>query len=475
MTDIATPAPGPRARDGTVFISYARADDERPPYDDTTQGWVKFFWAQLRWELTNRGAKGARLWLDRYDIEPAEAFTPKIESAVKEAALIVTVLSENWVRSDWCQREVAVFVQSHKEDADRRIVPVLKNEPPRALLPEVMLGDHAREGYRFFAQDDRGTVREFYWRGLQDKNAYFELVKKIAEFVIERLDLNTPRKKEATATGRRIFLAAAAPELRDARQRLVNDLTAAGVAVVPAVDELPDAASDYERVIREALAQAELAVHLVGETGGVTPGGGSEPIVELQLRLSREAPSLPRILWVPRWLSGQGQKRDPFEVIGRFGGLQGGEEIYGEEVTDLSQWLRKRLQPPPVAAALIVASAVGEDDELVADLANRLQGLGPGVKAVFTGDPMPVTAAAPVVLILWGKADRAALDGLLASIPAGARITCLRLPGGDEAAKRRFFREGVYLEKIEAVPADRQQARGLLERLAIAGPEEPAR
>jgi hypothetical protein len=54
---------------GTVFISYARADDVKPPFDKTTKGWVTFFWHQLRWELTNAGLPEAKLWLDRYEIE----------------------------------------------------------------------------------------------------------------------------------------------------------------------------------------------------------------------------------------------------------------------------------------------------------------------------------------------------------------------------------------------------------------------
>jgi hypothetical protein len=64
---------------GSVFISYARADDEKPPFEEAVQGWVTFFWHQLRWELTNAGVHQAELWLDRYQIEPAEAFTERIE------------------------------------------------------------------------------------------------------------------------------------------------------------------------------------------------------------------------------------------------------------------------------------------------------------------------------------------------------------------------------------------------------------
>lgn len=79
----------------SVFISYARTDNESPPDDEKAKGWVTFFWAQLRYELTSRGAKQAKLWLDRYQIELQEAFTEEIEKALTEANLIVTVLSRN--------------------------------------------------------------------------------------------------------------------------------------------------------------------------------------------------------------------------------------------------------------------------------------------------------------------------------------------------------------------------------------------
>jgi len=82
---------------GTVFISYARADDVKPPFDKATKGWVTFFWHQLRWELTNAGLPEAKLWLDRYEIEPAEEFTEKIRAALQQARLLVPILSANWM------------------------------------------------------------------------------------------------------------------------------------------------------------------------------------------------------------------------------------------------------------------------------------------------------------------------------------------------------------------------------------------
>jgi hypothetical protein len=256
-------------RDGTVFISYARADNLEPPMPNAPSGWVTFFWDQLRWELTDRGAKRAKLWLDRYEIEPAERFTKKIEDAVREAKLIVPVLSENWVGSDWCRREIETFGEC-RPDAVDRIVPVVKNEPRRETLPELLRGPNAREGYRFFVQDPSGEVREFYWRGLQDEKAYFEILKRIARFIIEQLGEDLPERlpQPTPNNGRTVYVAVAARELRDARQRLVNDLTGAGFAVVPAEDDLPDTAEDCAKAVRDALVRAELAVHLLGENPG---------------------------------------------------------------------------------------------------------------------------------------------------------------------------------------------------------------
>jgi hypothetical protein len=161
---------------GTVFISYARADDEKPPFDDTIQGWVKFFWEQLRWELTNKGVHHAKLWLDRYEIEPAEDFTQKIEEALQEARLIIPILSPNWVQRSWCRKEIFRFVELRAENSEG-IVPVEKIEPPQLDLPEPLKN---REGYKFFTKDVSGAVREFYWRGLKDQTAYFEVLKRTA-------------------------------------------------------------------------------------------------------------------------------------------------------------------------------------------------------------------------------------------------------------------------------------------------------
>jgi hypothetical protein len=479
-SDLAASADPPA--DGTVFISYARADDEKPPFDDTTQGWVTFFWQQLRWELTNAGISQAELWLDRYDIEPAEEFTEKIEAALREARMMIVILSPNWVSRPWCQKELQRFMEMKQGNASDCVVLVKKWEPPESDVPEPL---RDREGYKFFAKEPNGQVREFYWRGLHDKDAYFDQLRRIAEWISERMLASTRVAKPADTAGRRVvYVASPDEELRDAWQRLANDLVAAGYAVLPAEGRLPDNAAQADEAIRSALGRSEMSVHLLGDIEGVKDRT-KEGIVRRQLRLAREhagpAGKFPRILWAPKFLpEHKDTERDPFEVVKRFGVLSAGEEVYAGEVTDLSQWLTGRLDhtKPEMThpiQTLLVAGGSAEDDDLVGTLANRLQSGYVKARALFANDPMPNSDATPAAaaLVPWGKAELASINTLLASLSERAtRLVVLRLPGGDEAAKRRFFREGTYSEALDALPPDHKAARELLARLEIVQPEE---
>lgn len=456
-----------------VFISYARNDDLKPALENAPNGWVTFFWQQLRVALTDGGLPDAKLWLDRFEIDPAEEFTPKIQAALAEARLLIPVLSENWVQREWCQNELSAFC-AKQPGANDNIVLVVKNEPRSRPRPGPLQG---REGYRFFEREPSGGVREFYWMGLQDQKAYFTVLKEIATWIADRL-LEAPPPLPTnipTPKNRTVFAAVAADELGDARQRLVNDLTAAGYSVVPQRDRLPDTLAAAEQEIAGALADAELAVLLLGEQGGMKPDGSEEAIVPLQLRLARSR-GLPRVLWAPKWLPASPDvKRDPFAVVTRFGDRQDGEEVYGEEVTDLSQWLRGRLgqrdERPPALPTVLIAAAASEDDELALTLAGRLP--DDDVRPLWAGDPVPSDLRRPHVVIPWGAAPRASLEVLLAAVSgSAASVTVLRLPGGDAAAKGRFFAKGVYVEPLPALPDGRRAARDLLVRLEIL---EPAR
>jgi hypothetical protein len=478
--------------DGSVFISYARNDDIKPPFDPKALGWVAFFWRQLRWELSNAGLGEAELWLDRYEIEPAEDFTEKIDAALKKAKMLILILSPNWVQRPWCRKELERFLELKSADGDAAqfVVPVKKRDPPETDIPEVLRN---REGYKFFDKEPGGRMRDFYWRGLEDETAYFGVMGRIRDWITTRFLTKAPKPKspkpQPPSLGRYIYIAIAADELGDARQKLVNDLTAAGYGVLPAETHLPDNTAQADKVICEALDHSETSVHLLGESEGVKPEGSDESIVRRQLRLVREhalkVGSFPRVLWAPKWVPDHQTKRDPFAVVARFGPLVPGEEVYGEAATDLSQWVRGRLdqkkpdQPKKAdlqgaPQSILVAGAASDDDNLVSTLANLLQAEDLTITALFAGDPMPPeTKLPPVALVPWGKARRDSVDALLSNMSAhDRRVFLVLLPGGDETAKGRFFQQGIYTERLDKMPQDRQSARELLVRIGVVPSEE---
>ena len=162
-----------------MFISYARADDKQPPFDDTVQGWITFFWQHLRWELTDRGLAHVDLWRDRYEIDPNEQFTKKIEAALNAAKLVIMILSPNWPQSPWCLAEATYFAGLHPDAIEKTILVKKLELPPGIKLPdEVKKILENREGYKFFEKDTSGYVKDFHWRGLQNRECllrpYFE-------------------------------------------------------------------------------------------------------------------------------------------------------------------------------------------------------------------------------------------------------------------------------------------------------------
>jgi hypothetical protein len=182
---------------------------------------------------------------------------------------------------------------------------------------------------------------------------------------------------------------------------------------------------------------------------------------------------------VPRWHRTEtGDKRNPVEVVTeQFGALQQNEEIFGKEVTDLSQLLRERLKPASQAEKsssgatfnqLLIAAADPEDEELATELANLIQECKLNVQLFDPETYAELTPKTSAVLIPWGMASKENLRALLSRLtPPPAKIVCLRLPGGNEVEKRRFFQKGIISKKIEALPDDTQKCQDLLESLEI--------
>src|SRR5260370_26355513 len=179
-----------------------------------------------------------------------------------------------------------------------------------------------------------------------------------------------PDRTIASANGRIVYLAKPAGDMEDAYSRLALELQGHGYSVVPeASSDIPKNATALGYV-RDALAKAELSIHVLGEKRGFEPDDETgDPIVKLQLVQAREKEAsngdqaeriFRRIIWAPKILDAGGQsvgavaERDPLQVLARFDKQIATDkidgDILGKFIEFLFQYLAQTAPPPPARA-----------------------------------------------------------------------------------------------------------------------------
>src|SRR5271155_4626572 len=89
-----------------VFISYSHADDK--PVGEIR--WVQKFCANLRALVRAKIGKPATIWLDQSGLDGTHIVDDHIPNEVRRSAILVSVLSPNYVNSEWCNRELDAFL-----------------------------------------------------------------------------------------------------------------------------------------------------------------------------------------------------------------------------------------------------------------------------------------------------------------------------------------------------------------------------
>ena len=134
-----------------IFISYARDDNEPPPYEANAKGFVDWLYAQMSWRLSQLPQPRPSVWRDTRQIDDGAQFAAELETALAASDLLVVVLSPNWLQRAWCRRELETFARNRLardgEGLRNRIVCVVKSHVPPEARPELLQG---QVGYQFF-------------------------------------------------------------------------------------------------------------------------------------------------------------------------------------------------------------------------------------------------------------------------------------------------------------------------------------
>jgi len=451
-----------------IFVSYARDDDIPPPGREEQKGFVTYLDEQLRYELTGLGAPQPRLWRDKRLIDAGAQFSQLIADGIAESEWLVVVLSRSWPARPWCLKELELFRARWSSDAEAQahIVVVGRNHVLADNIPPLLQG---QEGYRFFELDrenEAGQEHEFFQRGRVVDPRYETRVAELSRYLwrmaARQQEPAAPPESKAkpaaaaaaakpavAAKGRTIYLAKPAADLRLAYDRLVKELSAAGYAVTPPpeLDIPPEGAGTF---VDEALAAADLSVHLLGERPGFAPDGAT-PIVQFQLAQAAERAAagegFRRILWAPRFLGDAGQtvERDPLEVVARFDRQLDGDTVVGDNLSAFTEFLIQHLQRSNSSAQVLGPVAEGasvyvyhrpEDEDYALELAVALQQrkLNPVLPAL-DGKPEELEhfhhetlRECQAVVLCWGTASE-----------VWARTTCREWQNWEKLGRREKF------------------------------------
>jgi hypothetical protein len=291
----------------------------------------------------------------------------------------------------YCRKEFEAFLSLRKTagvaNPLTRMLVVGKGYVDRSARPPELQG---QEGFLFYSRDDENDVSAitpFFNRG-KCKDGFYAELDDLASGLQQRVTqilsgAPTPQTTQQTApivapSGRTVFLAKPASDMKAAYIRLVTELQGKGFNVAP--DPSADMPSDAraEPFVTDALTKAEVFVHLVGDSVGFAPEG-LDNIVKMQLGLARakavQAEGPPgqklnrRIVWAPKILDeggaapvGAGVERDPLKALERFDPQIATDKIDGDILSKFIEFLFQYLTE--TAPKPVVTTAAGNKLDL---------------------------------------------------------------------------------------------------------------
>ena len=215
-----------------IFISYSHIDNQ--PLSPERQGWITCFHQTLQGLLNMRLGRDAAIWRDD-KLSGNDVFADEIVQQFKDVALLISVLTPRYIKSEWCTREARLFCQETEKNGSlvvenkSRLLKMVKT-PFDTLdsLPDAFKTDL---GYDFYALEKGKPLElepEYGDKFKQDYNRKVALLAYDAAALIDTLEAAGPSpEKDATVSeGEKatIYLAECSADRWETREKLIADL-----------------------------------------------------------------------------------------------------------------------------------------------------------------------------------------------------------------------------------------------------------
>lgn len=296
-----------------IFISYAHIDDES--LIQNQKGWISEFHRALDIRLAQLLGRRPVIWRDD-SLQGNHVFDKQIVDQFSKVAIMISIITPRYVKSDWCIKEVDEFYTSSQTNIGftvsnkARIFKVIKTPVRIEQHPEKISGVL---GYEFYAADpNTGRVKELSQAfGNETERLYWEKLDDLAHDISSFLEsLEIPQSSSGTVANfspsavdvtKKVFLAESSYDTQDFRDSLKRELQGYGYHILPD-KQLPLIATPLNESLISNLSEAVLSIHLLGENYGIVPEGAQRSIVEIQNEVAASysvANSIPRFIWIP--------------------------------------------------------------------------------------------------------------------------------------------------------------------------------
>ncbi|OKS86816.1 DUF4062 domain-containing protein [Mucilaginibacter polytrichastri] len=296
-----------------LFISYAHIDDEALIANQ--KGWITDFHRALDIRLAQLLGRRPVIWRDPA-LQGNHVFDKQIIDQFSNVAIMISILTPRYVKSEWCVREVNEFYDACQQNIGfnihnkSRIFKIIKTPVRIEQHPEKI---HNVLGYEFYNTDPAtGRIKELSQSfGQHIETAYWDKLDDLAHDICAFLEsVENPAEQSgkqtiAAPTGKKeqdkIFLSESSYDTQEFRDSLKRELQDYGYQVYPD-KQLPLMALPLSESIGQYLDNSSLSIHLIGENYGIVPEGAQKSIVEIQNDVASahsSATNMPRLIWVP--------------------------------------------------------------------------------------------------------------------------------------------------------------------------------
>lgn len=333
------------AFDIDVLITFAEKDNETGQKNE--QGWVSQFKKFL--ELMLFQVLGSKP-----NIVLKSEFDTATSPALNNAAILVTILTKEFVQSGSCLDNLEIFYKASADSKINRVFKVVKSpltlqeQPPR--LRDMI-------GYEMYQLDsETGILKEYsdFFSEEAEKQYWMKLVDLAydiheALMILKEGDLKAEVKN--IYKRKTIYLAETGHDISVQRNIIRRELQRHGYIVLPK-NTLPTNLADVERVVKRDLEDCSLSLHLVGSAYGEIPEGADRSIVDIQNKLAAEVSlakrqnkqEFSRLIWIAQNLKNASDKQKAFiDTLKRDTEAQEGAEILQNPLEDFKNIVREEL------------------------------------------------------------------------------------------------------------------------------------